>query len=584
MNCMIAKPSLRFQLSIPFVIILIILALALSLLSYQSAKSVVIKLSDNWLEEKSVNISQAIEAHFIGIDLALDSAKPRRRLLSDTIKNKIDLFHRRFWRHSSQNSDYKVTHFINNDGHAYSFEYIDDQNSKAWRYNADVNLLTEYTLQRDNTGEIKASESIAQNTIRQPISMIKSADYDGARGQVMLYWDNQLNILKALYAKKVVDREGLEQGLIGIEIPLNNLNLIFDNANLINQSATAVLFEYDTGAVIASSINIPMEDNIDESGMPIIAEKHESLVIRSLYELLATTKTEENPSLSSSASTIESTKKTHYIKQSLRIGDTREWVLIVSQPVNYFLGPLSDNLLRNLFISILGAILCGLLGYTIANSASRDLRKLATAAKKIGDGELDTPIDIYRDDEVGQLAEQFRQMEIDLRSDKLTGLYSRDAFEKVVNRRIEKFQQQNEYMGFSILFLDINSFKHINDTMGHQVGDDIIKLAADKLTALCNDGDLLARYAGDEFVILVEHANDKRRLPRMISGIESIQKTARDDSNIDVKILDRIDFSLAVGVSHFPEDGHTAAILVEVADRNMYSDKRRIKRKNQPKF
>ena len=90
-------------------------------------------------------------------------------------------------------------------------------------------------------------------------------------------------------------------------------------------------------------------------------------------------------------------------------------------------------------------------------------------------------------------------------NDSLTGLYNRRHFEEVFAKQIHLFKRQKQ--SFSILFMDIDNFKNINDTHGHEVGDFIIKNIAKLLKQNLRESDTIARWGGEEFVVLLQNSN-----------------------------------------------------------------------------
>ncbi|MFZ5582832.1 GGDEF domain-containing protein [Azospira oryzae] len=120
----------------------------------------------------------------------------------------------------------------------------------------------------------------------------------------------------------------------------------------------------------------------------------------------------------------------------------------------------------------------------------------------------------------------------------------------------------------AVLFLDIDHFKQINDTLGHAVGDEVLKVFARRLEAAVRDSDTVSRYGGDEFLIL---------LPEI--------SRAGDAELIATKVLaeltppgevgpHRLDLSASIGIALYPEDGADAATLINHADAAMYRCKR----------
>ena len=116
--------------------------------------------------------------------------------------------------------------------------------------------------------------------------------------------------------------------------------------------------------------------------------------------------------------------------------------------------------------------------------------------------------------------------------DRLTGLYNRHYFNDVIRRELARSRRHGTAL--SVLLIDVDRFKEINDVRGHQVGDEVLQFVANYLTACLRESDLVFRWGGDEFLILLSHSDEAsaaqkaeemaRRLPH-IPGAEQLQPT-----------------------------------------------------------
>ena len=147
--------------------------------------------------------------------------------------------------------------------------------------------------------------------------------------------------------------------------------------------------------------------------------------------------------------------------------------------------------------------------------------------------------------------------------DLLTGLPNRYRFELELERNIEKANTQCS--NFSVLFIDLDGFKEINDSHGHSVGDQLLTSVAKRLASVTRDSDVLARMGGDEFaVILHSDAN----------GLESADRLLACLNHEFVIGNDRVRVSASIGISRFPDNGDSASMLLQSADYAMYQAKR----------
>jgi len=153
--------------------------------------------------------------------------------------------------------------------------------------------------------------------------------------------------------------------------------------------------------------------------------------------------------------------------------------------------------------------------------------------------------------------------------DPLTGLPNRVLF----NDRLEHGLAQARRHGWSlgVMFIDLDDFKKINDTYGHDAGDSVLKTIAARLTERVRDDDTVSRHGGDEFLYLLTAVNDEQDLPaiaeKIIALIEMPCRIDVGDLTVDACV------GASVGISIFPKDGATADILIQLADKAMYRAK-----------
>ena len=123
-------------------------------------------------------------------------------------------------------------------------------------------------------------------------------------------------------------------------------------------------------------------------------------------------------------------------------------------------------------------------------------------------------------------------------------------------------------MQFALFFIDIDGFKNINDSYGHEIGDKLLISVAAQLKNAVRKADVVARMGGDEFVVILRNIKDKDEVNRVASkmraAIQSIQQIDQHPCPVDISI----------GIALYPECGSKADELVRVADNAMYSVKR----------
>ncbi|MEW6446353.1 MAG: putative bifunctional diguanylate cyclase/phosphodiesterase [Pseudomonadota bacterium] len=151
--------------------------------------------------------------------------------------------------------------------------------------------------------------------------------------------------------------------------------------------------------------------------------------------------------------------------------------------------------------------------------------------------------------------------------DHLTGLANRRMFMQLAASHLARARRSRQH--YALMFLDLDRFKSINDTLGHKVGDLLLRIVAQRLRETLRESDVIARFGGDEFVILVtglEHETDVVGIAEKL--VEIIRKPCLDLDGHDVQV------GPSIGVALFPRDGQDLDTLIRHADIAMYQSKK----------
>jgi len=151
--------------------------------------------------------------------------------------------------------------------------------------------------------------------------------------------------------------------------------------------------------------------------------------------------------------------------------------------------------------------------------------------------------------------------------DPLTGLPNRAMFLESLERAVHKARRHSA--AFSLLFVDLDRFKEVNDTMGHPAGDALLKAVADRLQGAVRQSDLVARLGGDEFAVLIEEHDGPEEVMIVAQKVLGMvgQPVPVDWREAAV--------SASVGIASFPDDGEDVETLLKNADTAMYQAKER---------
>ena len=340
---------------------------------------------------------------------------------------------------------------------------------------------------------------------------------------------------------------------------------------------------------------------IDDNGNCLFgyeSSKDDSLFLNHINELFKdgdqSTKTSQNITLAEQNGAFSGDSK--YIYGYALIPEYN-WIFVVKQDTSNYTNVVSS--LPAIFLVLLLIVIVFAM-HTSRNLATKYTQPLLQLSKKMqdaADGQLDVHCQIQSDDEFGKLSSHFNHMmdiisanyneisetrkelelnQIELQNnyqrieklaytDALTGLHNRMAFYNFANKILA--DKHNVTKKHAVIFIDLDGFKSINDTLGHDYGDLLLKAVAEQLSSLINDDDILARNGGDEFVIL------RNQVPSLEDLESFLTKLVAVSAHPFVLEDETVHITLSAGVSLFPQNGLSLSELMKTADLAMYNSK-----------
>ncbi|WP_051082049.1 putative bifunctional diguanylate cyclase/phosphodiesterase [Thiobacillus thioparus] len=164
---------------------------------------------------------------------------------------------------------------------------------------------------------------------------------------------------------------------------------------------------------------------------------------------------------------------------------------------------------------------------------------------------------------------RYSEMRLDMLAnhDPLTGLPNRSYFQDFLGHALARAQR--EKLQISLLFIDLDRFKHINDSQGHEVGDQVLRVVANRLDEQLRADDFVARLGGDEFAVILMHPPASRAASRVA---RKLLKALAESFKLERR---RYAIGASIGISVYPDDGLDANTLLRQADLAMYQAKQR---------
>ena len=207
--------------------------------------------------------------------------------------------------------------------------------------------------------------------------------------------------------------------------------------------------------------------------------------------------------------------------------------------------------------------------HPLADSSIAYMELLTSPLQNEG-GEIRSVIEVARDvtghvSARRELEEQKLALQKLAHHDALTGLPNRLLFLDRLQQAIRKARRADRLL--AVLFIDLDRFKQINDSLGHSMGDTILKVIAGRLEGCLREDDVVARLGGDEFTIIMDSLHNARHATTIAQKvIRAVQRPVRHEEH-------ELYVSASVGISLYPQDGEDAEILLRNADAAMYRAK-----------
>ncbi len=566
--------SLQRVLLLPYILLMLVLSLVIGLFSYQAGSQAVEEVAEHLLVETAQRIRLAVKQHLDSAPVVLGAAFPKGMPAPADIHAAQRPMTERFWIATSLNQSlYNFVYYGNR--HGLSFDML-RQNAES----AELRVRRSPSEKRHiykldgllGTPQLKRVEDSLFDPRQRP--WYKLAIQTTREIWTPVYIDFLTHQLVLTRARSVRLPDGTVEGVVATDVFLRMLSTEVHNLD-ISPNGLAFIIEPD-GAMIASSKGPKVTIGRHNGPRRLNAMEDREPLVRETYSQL---RHHFNPVNGHSPQTTTfhfetSSGEAIYAAYNWITDDAGlAWLIVVAVPRSDFMGQLANNVLRTLVIALIAVAMAILVGLYIGRWVLGDITRLSIVANKIGKGQINVPLRLDRRDEIGELARALESMQVELSTDHLTGLNNRAALVRQVSlATTERQKKADTTSGFALLFIDLNRFKAINDTYGHEAGDLALIEVARRLRESVRQTDLVARLGGDEFVIVLWRTTSSELVERICSKIEQLLSAPL--TTLTPLIGDhQVHVGAAVGVAIYPADGETADDLIKHADLSMYQDK-----------
>ncbi len=441
-------------------------------------------------------------------------------------------------------------------------------------------------------GEMVPAMSKTYDTLARPW-------YKLAAEQKMPVWTSvylsaSKNILEVTKAVPVLSTQGELQGVIATDLPLSQISNYL-RAHPISEHGIAFVME-PSGALIASSAPARSATTGEAATQLIMAKQSTEPLIKLSAEQLAgrlpAMGQRLNVNLKHNGSLIEISAK------ALNGTNGLNWITVVAAPRDDFMGNIHRTNLRTFLISLGALALAIALGVMGLRWVTRDLKRLSSAAGKVGNedfaqnplpdskivevsalsrslsqmtGRLQDSMQLVssKNQELAQANTKLEQMLHRLNIDTLTGVYNRHALLERLANSLQLNRHNDNHEKIALLYIDIDAFKFFNDSLGHAIGDKLLIEAATRLKDNTREHDTVARLGGDEFVVvlpnLIDSAQGQVVAKKILAALNQPFHLESGTTSIRASI----------GVAIYPDHSRDMTELINLADQAMYLAKSR---------
>ena len=561
--------SLRQLLTLPYVVVVLTVTLVIGGLAYLAGRHAVDELSGQLLRETTARITLATKAHIAGAKGVLEAAFPVGVAPPQAWdEHDIAALRERFWIATSiHRNPHNYAYYGDEQGRFFGLmRHADDSAELRLRLKGQgVRQLHAFTGIHGTLGPAQPEARVFEPRERPWYALGLTA---ASNTWSPIYIDFRTRELVTTFVRRVPADGGPPTGVVATDLPLARISEFLHQLEL-TPNALAMVVEPDGQIVGISRGSTVLRDGSGQD-IRLHAERNgDALTAETFRAVRAFIGKTSEPRTAAFQSTGGGIIEVGYAQ--LRDEAGLNWWVVVAVPRADFMGDIERSAWRSLVLSLLAALAAIGVGWVVLHVVARMLGQFVQSAQLVGEGRASPPLPVGRRDELGVLARSLSEMQTKLQTDALTGLANRDTFMRALKDRFQRHASGASPQPFAVLFMDINRFKTINDTLGHVVGDAVIREMAQRLREHVRDDDRVARYAGDEFVVLLERIRSPADAQTVRDHLEQILRQP-------LQCVLPLDAELAgigatVGVGVCPTDATAIGDLLNLADGDMYRRK-----------
>lgn len=563
--------SLKFSLTLPYALLIAAATLMTSGVSYWVGSRSISELSEQLMGEMVGRIGQAVHHHVYGSGAVLEAAFPDGMPAPRDIGTEHPALLARFWAATSLHANPNdFVYYGNQRGQMYGLKRLsrDEAHVRLQLKPGEHHAIYQVQGIQGGLSLLRHEDQVFDPRSRIWYQLAKKTHL---HTWTAVYIDFTSHDLVVTRARRVMSAEGVFDGVVATDVSLHALGEFVAGLD-VGKQGRAFIVERN-GKLIASSSRAGLVDRRSGQAERVGAAEVKDPVIQAAYEQVG-------PIFSH----VRDFGRVYWVEgrsknggglliAAQRIVDDAglDWIAVVAVPTRQILAGIYEQLIIALFIGALAVSAVVFIGLRIFSKVGEDVAALSRAVGRIRQGEVDVALHVNRRDEVGELARNFNAMQQDLFTDRLTGVANRAALTKA----LELFTRPGS-SPFTLIFLDLNDFKPLNDRYGHDDGDRALIEVSGRLKSCLRPDDLVVRLGGDEFVIVARNVGGadacnflRQKIADAVVAPLTTLRNHQPDEEVRVGV--------AIGSAIWPDDGDDLESLLKCADKRMYDNKHAIK-------
>jgi len=504
------KVSLPVFLVVPFLLQIFVTVGIIGWLSLQNGQTAVNEVTSELRNGISTHIQDQLNS-YIAIPPLMNQITANAIASGQIGLNNEQVLGRNFWKQILTFPNTTFHYIGTTNGEFYTARRLASGEVQVGLANQATNQQINYFTPDQNGDRLKLAEIIPNRFDPRTRPWYKAAVKAGRPTWTKIYRHFVTKGLTISATQPIYSQQGDLLGVVSTDFVFLQVNQFLRSLKIGKSGQTFIMEK--TGELISTSTDDPIFTIRGQITDHILAQNSKNDVIRFAAQQII--KDQQSLKISTKTEIEFEVKGVKYFAQVSPLTDQFgiDWLIVVILPEADFMEKIQQNTQTTIIICAIAIGLSALIGIYVARQITKPILKLANAVSNLANQEDGVIIPEEGIEELQVLAKSFNTMSSQLEStfidlhhsayhDSLTNLPNRSAFLFSLENRIAHRQVEPDYL-FALLFLDLDRFKLVNDSLGHLIGDLLLVNVAKRLESCLRKTDMLSRFGGDEFIILL---------------------------------------------------------------------------------